>query len=861
MKIIPIHNRGYFFSLDALIALLIILGVVLFIKGPSVNVTHDQRVHEDLLAALSSIKIGDLNNSYANDLRLNGTIKNLNQSVLEQIGEFYANSSNEGTLLAQSILSDLNLSENIGIYFNNDTIANSSKLDYDQAENLVTARQIISGIQQGDSVKGYSSRAFLFSDKVVDYIYFGGYVGDGNITINLGENVIGANLEGAFSGNFSLYINNNFSGNYSPIKDIPFKISLANYTSNFIYGNNSLEFRSNQNLYISGGFIRVIYNTTIQPAFNEKDYFPGIDGFINLYQGFYVPGNINTMDICIHYNSSYDVFLNIGNFTLMHENSSGVPKKTCFDDKFLSEIPEFGTPLGSYSKLVNKTIPLRLGLFNVSYFVNMTVPSDAVSVVDVSGSMCDCSNTNFFCRYDQSLCENPAWCGTGSVCNGGIYEAKNATKVFIDIVLNTTGNRVSLVAYNNTAPNQSYYPLSSNNVSLKSKIDTWKAVGGTCICCGINKAHTELSNNSNSSRFRSIVVMSDGDPNRECDGPGQQPNSGDWDGDGLNDTARDDAILAACQAYNNSGIKVYAIGFGPAANMTVMSRIASCGHGNSYSGGINNITYLYQQVAQDLLVASYQEQTVTGTASASTKLFPDSYIHINYQLNPPYGLLVSSESSNFSNNISQGSFNIPSDSVPYEARVVSYSGAKWSSKAEVYNEISSSWTSIFNLGDYGLNFTDLGDPYFINIPKDKLVYGNNTVKIQTGLSPGNLSGGSPYNKVIYSVVKNLSAYSNITTYAEGCTWNLEFEDGSISDIKVPSNYAGTNSCSYKSSNISYDNRDAIQIAIYDLLSELDLNSNGKIESKFTESDLSLDTTEIEGIPFTWESEVQVRAWR
>ena len=61
-----------------------------------------------------------------------------------------------------------------------------------------------------------------------------------------------------------------------------------------------------------------------------------------------------------------------------------------------------------------------------------------------------------------------------------------------------------------------FYPLSNNIVSLKNEVDSWNAGGGTCICCGINKAVYGLSVNSTSDKFRSIVIMSDGQPTYYC---------------------------------------------------------------------------------------------------------------------------------------------------------------------------------------------------------------------------------------------------------------------------------------------------------------------------------------------------------
>lgn len=194
------NRKGYFFSLDAFIALIVILGVVLFIKPTSTQITSEEEIQKDLLVVLSSLKIGGIDNLYVHKLIANKTITNLNQSVLEQIGEFYANSRPEAEGLAYEILNDLGLEENIGIYFNDMPIAISSDLNLDDAEKIWTSRQVISGINNNinSSSKGYSSRAFLFSENGVNYVYFGGYVGDGNLSVSLGENVISAKVEAIF---------------------------------------------------------------------------------------------------------------------------------------------------------------------------------------------------------------------------------------------------------------------------------------------------------------------------------------------------------------------------------------------------------------------------------------------------------------------------------------------------------------------------------------------------------------------------------------------------------------------------------------------------------------------------------------
>ncbi|MFA4953333.1 MAG: vWA domain-containing protein, partial [Candidatus Pacearchaeota archaeon] len=346
---------------------------------------------------------------------------------------------------------------------------------------------------------------------------------------------------------------------------------------------------------------------------------------------------------------------------------------------------------------------------------------------------------------------------------------------------------------------------------------------------------------------RSIVVMSDGEANRQCSVQGTG-------------NAKQDAIQSACDAYNDYGIKVYSVGFGSDTDEATLQAISSCGKGSYYYGNVEDLVDVYREIAQEIISASYIEQTVVAE-NIRTKLFADSYILIDYTQEIPYGLVISAESPEFGNTISEGSFYIPNNTNIYEVKVTSYSGSKWTDKVEVHNESSSNWQSVFDLADYNSEYVELGDPYIVNIPIDKVNYGNNSVRVSTALKPGNSTGGSPYDKIIYTLVKEISGYSQIVSTAEGCRWVLEFEDSSNSTINIPADYSGTKICYYTSNNLAYNNNDAIDLAIFRLLSSLDLNSNRKIETKFSENDLVLTSTEVDGIPFTWDTEVQVRVWR
>jgi hypothetical protein len=859
------NKKGYYFTTDALIALIIIVGVVIFLR-PSVNlVMHSPSVHEDLLNSLSVIEIGDLNNTYVKQLIANGTITNLNQSVLEQLGEFYAISSPEATNIAQEIIGDLDLKDNIGVYFNNEMIFQSDNNSYDDAEDIWTSRQIISGIQQGDSVKGFSSRAFLSSSNKINYYYFGGYVGDGNISMQIGKDITEASIEAVFSSPFKIYINGFDAGEYTPQFDIPYNINLNSHSDKFNSGENLIEFESmnSSGLSISGGFIRTINNETTIFDTERKHNLAGIKGLINIYDSFYIPGNLSEMEIFLNYNSSYDIFVTIGNKTIYKNNSGGLNKEITLTNDEISSIID-------YSEFDRGTIPFRVALENVSYLSGERKDVDVISVTDLSGSMLDCAELSnpYMCNYNcfiggSKSCQvsSPDLC-TGNVCGGTCWFpnshsldcekdlmdlAKEANELFIGSVLNESHTRVGLVGYAGSATDSNFHQLSQDEESLDNKVGSWIASGSTCICCGINKAVTELITNSDEDKFRSIIVMSDGIANVQCSQQGTGSSSGD-------------AIKAACDAYQDHGINVYSIGFGNEADETTLQEIASCGEGSYYQSNIDDLLQIYEEIAREVIEASYLEQTIISEGIYSI-IYPDSYIKLDYESEINHGLIIKSETTNFGNDISQGELFIPEDATVQEVVALSYSGSKWTDNVEIYNNETEIWESVFNLSHYNLPYVQLGDPFVVNLPVDKIKTGNNLVRVSTGLSSTNSTGGSIYNKIIYTLIKEMSSYSPIVSSANGCIWTIEFEDGTNNTLTIPSEYNGTSNCYYTSDIISYNENDAINLAIFKILTELDLNLNNRVETKFDEQDLSLDSSEVNGIPFTWNTEVQIRIWR
>jgi hypothetical protein len=864
-------KKGVFFSIDALIALSIIV-VALLIAYPLVsNVKPKTELHYDLLSTLSTIKISELDNSYAKSLMEDGSIKDPSKSVLEQIGEFYVTNKTKAELLAESTMQDLSEDSNIGIWFGETLIASRNVTPYESAKEIDVARQFISGIQEGKNITGYSARAYLYSSLQSDYFYFGGYTGDGNLSAKIVYNgtISFAVAEIAINEDFGLYVNGNFSGSYvKPATELtPKKYQLP--IASFHSGENLIEFKPANltRLRITGGFIKIEYDKIPEYDKPERKYFPGIDGIINLYSGFSIPTELGSMNLRIHFKSPYKMFVKIGSTPIFENTSYNGTTVAISDAELRSKL--------NYSSLGGTTTPLRIGLYAATRAGN----ADVVILTDLSGSMTsrlDSENNGV-----NRTCDDPLLYEANT---NKVSLAKCLDKIVIDTLLEVPGNRVALAAFygDEGTPNKGRMynaSLSSNITLLKSKIDAYNPQGGTCICCGINMAYKMLSEGSNSGRRKYIIVMSDGIPTHTCMAAsgctgtrtGMPSDEGLWLGassgcyGGMDDCNVNDCGCAvtntnwsACRAHNDLNSTLFSVGFGNVstcalANTTLQS-VAQCGEGE-YFASLNStvLKQFYTNISENILSMSYVEQIANATGNfTGTILYPDSYIELNYTREPqPFGLIATTEK--MFENATSGTFSIPENSSIIKATAISYSGPRWTAL------VTMNGNPFYNLSKYGYDYTLLGDPYAIRIP-NSLIQKDNLVEIYRGTNPDNLTAGSVNNKIIYTILKNASSYSPVCAAASGCNWYIEFDDGTNSTISTPSDYSGSSACSYSSGLIQFNENDAFQLATYNLLKKLDLNSNNEIDIKFNEQNLAISSSQLKGIPFLWETEVEARAW-
>ena len=494
-------KRGVFFSLDAIVALGIILTVII-IAFPQIQKSHNNtELPKDILTTLSSLKVSDLDDVYIMQLVSQGVLDG-DKSLIEQIGILSIENETLAKNLTSIVLQNLNTKENLGIWYGNKLIFNSNVTGYENSSNILTERYIVSGLSglnSSTSANGYSARGFLSSTYQTKYEYFGGYVGDGNISkrISYSGTINSADLELAINNNFTVYINGISVGTYagSSSETTPVRYSLDSYLNYFNQGNNLIEFRG-RDLYVAGGHIRITYDSNGTTQQDNKTYLPGINGTVNLYDGIATEGQLESMNVFLHYNIPYSSFLKVGNITVW--NNSAVGENT-------ATIPNsYLTTILNYNSLSNTTTPIRFGSENLSLNINISQGNaDIILITDVSGSM-----GGVVSGSGSSVVRNCADPLLYSSNTEKLSLAKCLDEQFVYAVLNGNNNRVGLVDFSISA---GYVNLTSNVTLLNNTIYSYGLEGTTCVSCAINSAHMILQSDSpDSTRRKYIIVMTDG---------------------------------------------------------------------------------------------------------------------------------------------------------------------------------------------------------------------------------------------------------------------------------------------------------------------------------------------------------------
>jgi len=777
------RKKGYALITDALIALVFSLIIITVLFNLSQNISYLSKEEYNKFLSLHywSEDALDVMNKQGilDDIGYNWALSKGNRSSI-----YWKNATNISKKYLEKILP-----RNVGykLLIEGQEICNSSWNPNRSNENTkeieTHADRLLVGYGANVTILGKTARAALtnIKEKITsEYAYFGGFVGQGNISRELflpsDANVLSAYIEVNAGSDFDLFINGAFCKTFSPTgeaMEANVKDNTGNITScrNLINNRGSIpnifeiRFRDNNisKQYIGGGFIEVTYNTTEMDTDVEtgymRFYFPKIHGIINYYSSLYVPGWVNTMDINVSFINNFTTFLTIGDKTVFRVNGS-----SSIQNVYNSSAQLIDSGFFAQSELSEKTIPIRLGTEGLQYVVTTTTGNaDVVLITDVSGSMTQCVENNSDCPHG----------------NQRIDLAKQLDKEFVDIILNTTGNRVALVSFNSGISN--YTSLTNDIAYLNSTIDSYTAGGGTCICCAENKAYEILQTESNSSRQKFVIMMTDGIPSHKCTSSGcagtsssssfegdcygctyccpANPNTGagcdcptdqscgycgcywwgcGWQIWGCNSCCQQscscsceiqNANFSSCRLHNDLNATVHSIGFGPVVNCPMgnwtLQAIANCGNGSYY--GSQNATELfdiYKSIAESIVSSSYVSQTITvsgGTTENVTNStlygYPESYIEFRYI---PYNV---SQYGKISITKKSDRFNEPTRcigniSIPENVTVSRLKITSYSGEHWThYLNISNSinFDEPYKLWDYGIPYIYLGDPYIINI--------------------------------------------------------------------------------------------------------------------------------------------------
>ncbi|MFC1741324.1 hypothetical protein ACFL3V_02205 [Nanoarchaeota archaeon] len=160
MTRVKVSKRALFFTIDALIAAFIMIGGLLMITSSYVTEQPKSLINtlsQDMLNVLSELQVHEVNNSFIQALIDNGSITDVNLTLIEQIGAFWSNSNPLAADFAE------NISEGIlpgmfgySIIMDNDTIYTRTN---PVKSTLVTSKRIITGIEKAKPLKGYVAKA------------------------------------------------------------------------------------------------------------------------------------------------------------------------------------------------------------------------------------------------------------------------------------------------------------------------------------------------------------------------------------------------------------------------------------------------------------------------------------------------------------------------------------------------------------------------------------------------------------------------------------------------------------------------------------------------------------------------------
>lgn len=849
-------KRGQFFEIDVLVAgLIIVASVILF--SQTTTITQDSGLNElnqeldDLVTILNEVQTGELIAAETHPLY------DAERSLARQILVYEVTGNEDKAKELIELINQTFIEQDRGFSFGlqGEELIMDAKND---THNQRLSRSLfVTGVESNKPVEGFTGSLFLSKiPRTEPIIYdFGGFTGQGiiDVAINLEDvpssNVTKLQLEGNFNANFTLSLND-----YTCFSSSQNQVDTELYTclDELQDGANNFRIRFDEDniseQYLSGGNIKVFYETSNQqPYVSNRKYFPGIKGIFNLYDGMQVDETVSNIKANLNFEtnlySEYDqnntFIFSIGDSLLLEEKN--LPG---------GQIHNLNIEM-SANQFSNTTVPFRVGFEDVVRLLEEEKNVDVAILTDVSGSM------NFrFDNGDEGV--------SGRACNSSelfqnstqrLNVAKCALHNLTNTLLQDVNNTVAMIEFSGGSNTNTEF---TNNLSqIQSVINGYSPGGSTCISCAILKANElfkDLEEQNN--REQVMLLMTDGEATRCAKNGGDDASKCGFEDEPLiRQAARDEAKSFANDTVINHNISIFTVAFAvQGVGASLMEEIASLTNPNNYYQGLNpeSIITLYDEIGQSILqLGKFVSQVITGDFfQNSTTLYNTSYIEIqrNNQV-AQEGILVNLE---YDLQINKGecSYNvsIPSSVEPVRASMTSYSKQYWTHNITVNNQVQ------YDITAYSNPTQQIGDPFRYFINSEDLRSGINNIKVLVGNENLQETYCSHDNTFLLSaIIPRDFTEKNIFSEANGCVWTVEMQ-GVETDINLPADYAGTNTCSYTSTELMYNNDDLKQKLAFDLFSTLDDvngDNRGNLPFKLSQDDIQFDFQVIEDLPFLW----------
>lgn len=163
------NKKGYFFIIDAFIALFVLtLGVILTLSFFYTENSFEQTTlySNSILDFLSRTRVIEINNEYVGaggTLHRYGNITNLDNTLLNQIGEFYYRNQSQNCNFCLDIIKKFlsNITDNyvasqynVAVYIEKESVYEDSWMNPNQSFALIPAKRIIHGVYNNSEMWG-----------------------------------------------------------------------------------------------------------------------------------------------------------------------------------------------------------------------------------------------------------------------------------------------------------------------------------------------------------------------------------------------------------------------------------------------------------------------------------------------------------------------------------------------------------------------------------------------------------------------------------------------------------------------------------------------------------------------------------